>query len=172
MTQLLVVVVGAVGALAVVNFLLSMALIRRVRVLQELVERTPQRDPNLPKTGEAIGSFQATTLQGETLSNETLKPGVSLVGFFTTHCKPCAALRAQLLESPPTLPVVAFVEGPADDPEVGEMAEALKRIARVVYTRNNDALHQAFKPAGYPTLIRVENGVVAASGHALADVLP
>jgi thiol-disulfide isomerase/thioredoxin len=172
MTQLLVVVVGAVGALTIVNFLLSMALIRRVRVLQEMVAQTPPRDPSLPKTGEAIGSFQATTLEGEPLSDETLKPGVSLVGFFTAHCKPCMALRAQLLESPPALPFVAFVEGRANDPEVGEMAEALKRIARVVYTEHNDALHQAFKPASYPTLIRVENGVVAASGHALADVLP
>lgn len=172
MTQLLVVVVGAVGALTIVNFLLSMALIRRVRVLQELVQQTPQRDPTLPKLGAAIGAFQATTLEGEPLSNETLKPGVSLVGFFTTHCKPCAALRVQLLESPPTLPFVAFVEGNVDDPEVSAMAEALKRIARVVYTQNNDALHQAFKPTGYPTLIRVENGVVAASGHSLAEVLP
>ncbi|MFL5353356.1 TlpA family protein disulfide reductase [Archangium sp.] len=172
MTQLLVVVVGAVGALTVVNFLLSMALIRRVRVLQELVEQTPRRDPSLPQMGAVIGSFQATTLEGEPLSNETLKPGVSLVGFFTTHCKPCAALRTQLLESPPALPFVAFVEGSVDDPEVGAMAEALKRIARVVYTQNNDALHQAFKPAGYPTLLRVENGVIAASGHTLAEVLP
>jgi hypothetical protein len=125
-----------------------------------------------PPADPDIGSFQATTLEGEPLSHETLKPGVSLVGFFTAHCKPCTALRAQLLKSPPALPFVAFVEGRANDPEVGEMAEALKRIARVVYTERNDALHQAFQPASYPTLIRVENGIIAASGHALADVLP
>jgi hypothetical protein len=119
-----------------------------------------------------VGTFQATTPEGELLSNESLKTGVALVGFFTTKCVPCSTLRAQLLEAPPALPLVAFVEGSAEDPEALAMAEALKRVARVAYTENNDALHLAFKPAGYPTLIRVENGVVAASGHFLADVLP
>lgn len=172
MTQLLVVVVAVVGALAVLNLLLSLALIRRVRVLQEAVAQTPRRDPALPRAGESIGPFQVTTPEGEHLSDEALKRGVSLVGFFTPHCLPCATVRSQLLESPPAIPLLCFVEGSPSDPDSSALAASLKRVARVVFTEENDALHRAFKPAGYPTLIRVENGAVAASGHALADVLP
>jgi thiol-disulfide isomerase/thioredoxin len=172
MTQLLVVVVGVVGALAVLNLLLTLALLRRVRVLQELVAQAPKRNPALPRPGDAVGPFQVTTSEGERLSDEALKTGVSLVGFFTPNCLPCATARAQLLESPPTMPLVVFVEGSPGDEEASALAASLKRIARVAYTEDNDTLHRAFKPAGYPTLIRVENGTIAASGHVLADVLP
>lgn len=172
MTQFLVVVVAVVAALAVLNLLLTLALIKRVRVLQELVAQTPRRDPALPRPGDPVGAFQVTTQEGERLSDESLKTGVSLVGFFTPNCLPCATVRAQLLESPPAIPVLVFVEGTEGDLEASTLAASLKHVARVAYTADNDTLHRAFRPAGYPTLIRVENGAIAASGHVLADVLP
>jgi thiol-disulfide isomerase/thioredoxin len=172
MMQVLVVVVAVLAVLVVFNLLLSFALIRRLKVLQELVAQTPKRDPALPKLGAAVGPFQVSTPDGEAVSDESLKSGVSLVGFFTPNCLPCSAVKAQLLESPPGMPVVAFVEGHPGDEEAGALAASLQRVARVVFTADDDAPHRAFKPAGYPTLIRVEHGVVAASGHVLADVLP
>ncbi len=170
--QLLVVVVAVLAILVVFNLMLSFALIRRIRVLQEVVEQTPKRDPALPKLGAAVGKFQVTTPEGESVSDESLKSGVSLVAFFTPNCLPCATAKAQLLESPPAFPFVAFVEGHPGDEEAGALAASLKRIARVVFTADDDAPHRAFKPAGYPTLIRVEHGTIAASGHVVADVLP
>lgn len=171
--SLLAVVVAALAVLVVVNLLLSFALIGRLRVLQEMVERGGvMKDPNLPQQGDPVRPFQAVTEEGEQLSDEALKAGVSLVGFFTSGCKPCATVRKQLLERPPTLPFMAFVDGSPQDAETRELADALKKVARVAFTTPSAPPSQAFEPPGFPTLIRVEDGKVAASGNRLSDVLP
>ena len=171
--SLLAVVVAVLSVLVVVNLLLSFALIGRLRVLQETVSRGGvMKDPNLPQPGDPIRPFQALTEDGVQLSDEVLRSGVSLVGFFTTGCKPCAVVRQQLLERPPTLPFMAFVEGNPQDPDTRDLAEALKRVARVAFTTADGPAHKAFEPPGYPTLIRVEDGKVAAAGNRLSDVLP
>lgn len=52
------------------------------------------------------------------------------------------------------------------------MGERLSSIARVAYAGASDAVKRAFRTNGYPTLLRVENGQVAAAGYRLKDVLP
>jgi thiol-disulfide isomerase/thioredoxin len=171
MMELLVLGGAVLAVLVMLNLLLTFALIRRVRVLQEMVSKGPARDPALPQPGDAVGAFQAATPEGGLLTDEALRSGVNLVGFFTTGCHPCATVRAQLLESPPKLPLMAFVEGRADDPAARELGTSLSAIARVAYITEADSVAKAFRSAGYPTLIRVENGTVAAAGHQLGDVL-
>ncbi|NMO15717.1 thioredoxin family protein [Pyxidicoccus fallax] len=171
MMELLVLGGAVLAVMVVLNLLLTFALVRRVRALQDRVSNVPARDPALPQPGDAVGAFQAATPEGGLLTDEALRSGVNLVGFFTTGCHPCATLRAQLLESPPRLPLMAFVEGHEDDPAARELGAALGAIARVAFITETDSVTKAFRPAGYPTLIRVENGTVAASGHQLRDVL-
>ncbi len=163
---------GAVLAvLGVLNLLLTFALIGRIRALQALVEKGMGKDPSLPQPGDLVGRFEVTTPEGEVLSDAALRSGVNLVGFFAPNCEPCAAMRAQLLATPPTLPLVAIVEGSAEDAASRELGTALTRVARVAYANADDSVTKAFRSAGFPTLIRVENGTVAAAGHKLHDVL-
>lgn len=171
--SLLAVVVAVLSVLVVVNLFLSFALIGRLRALQEMVSRGGvMKDPNLPQPGDPVRPFQALTEEGVQLSDEALRTGVSLVGFFTSSCKPCATVRQQLLERPPTLPFMAFVEGSPQDPETRELADALRRVAKVAFTTVDGPAHKAFEPPGYPLLVRVEDGKVAAAGNRLSDVLP
>jgi thiol-disulfide isomerase/thioredoxin len=172
MMQLLALSGAVLAVLVVLNLLLTFALIGRIRVLQALVEKMMGKDPSLPQPGDLVGRFEVTTPEGELLSDAALRSGVSLVGFFAPNCEPCAAMRAQLLATPPPLPLVAIVEGSADDAAASrELGTALSRVARVFYATAGDSVTRAFRSAGFPTLIRVENGMVTAAGHKLHDVL-
>jgi hypothetical protein len=170
MTTLLIVSCVVVGVIGILNMVLTFGLVSRIRLLQEVVQEGVFRDPDLPQPGQAVGDFSITTAQGTSLSQRDLE-GEALVGFFTSGCKPCRSLRAELERTPPSLPFIAFVDGDDDDPEVDEIVSSLSRFARVAIVHADDAVTRAFKPTGFPTLIRTENGLVAAAGHRLNHVL-
>lgn len=173
MIQVLAVGGAVLAVLVVLNLVLTFALIGRLRTLQETVaNQVPARDPALPKPGDEVGRFETTTSEGEPLTDNTLREGTTLVGFFTPGCRPCANVRKLLLASPPSIPLLAFVEGSPEDPEALALGTSLSQVARVAYLTEGDPVTQAIKQAGYPTLVLVERGVVAASGHYLHEVLP
>lgn len=173
MIQLLAVGGGVLAVLVAINLLLTFALIGRLRTLQETVANSvPARDPALPKPGEVVGRFETTTTEGEPLTDNALREGKTLVGFFTPGCRPCANVRQLLITSPPDIPLLAFVEGTPEDPEAQALGKSLSQVARVAFLTEGDAVTRAIKQAGYPTLVLVERGVVAASGHWLHEVLP
>ncbi|MEO7734527.1 MAG: hypothetical protein ABIY55_26465 [Kofleriaceae bacterium] len=171
MTNLLLVTCVVVGVIGVLNVILTLGLVGRVRVLQDVVQDGTFPDPDLPKRGAPVGAFAVTASNGKALSDQDLRADTTLVGFFTSGCTPCANLRTELVRSPPALPFIAFVEGDHDDPEIHEMVQTLSRLGRVALTQTGDAVSRAFKPSGFPTLIRTENGAVAAAGHRLRQVL-
>jgi hypothetical protein len=74
-------------------------------------------------------------------------------------------------ETPPALPLVAFVTGVESDPAARMLLSSLATVGRAAYARAGDAAHQAFRPTAFPSLYRIENGQIAAAGHTLGDVL-
>ncbi len=170
-TNLMFAVVALVGVIGLVNVLLIFGVIGRVRVLQEAVQTGILRDPDLPTPGDAVGAFQVTAEDGTELSEAAVQGAAALVCFFTPGCQPCADVRAQLLARPPELPLIAFVEGASDDPEVQQILASLGRLGSVATTRAGDAVTRAFKPNGFPTLFRTSHGSIAAAGHRLSQVL-
>lgn len=165
-------VITAVAALVALNLAMTLALAQRLRAVQETVAQGAMRDPSLPRPGDRVGAFTATTLAGESLTEAALADGTSLIGFFAPGCSTCALVRTQLLERPPAIRMFAFVDRSDDEARAREVASALARVAQVALTDLGDPVTLAFREAGVPTLIRVESGSVAASGHRLADVLP
>ncbi|MCY1018163.1 TlpA family protein disulfide reductase [Pyxidicoccus sp. MSG2] len=167
-------VVGGVilAVLVVANLMLTLGLIGRLRTLQEMVNnQVIVRDPFLPQKGEEVGRFEATTMDGEAFTDAALREGKTLVGFFATGCRVCSSVRKQLLESPPGMPLMAFIEGDPGDPDTLAVGASLKHMARVALLSDGDSVTRAIKQAGYPTLVLVDKGVVAASGHYLHEVL-
>ena len=67
--------------------------------------------------------------------------------------------------------MIAFIHGNTEDAACQELGESLGKIAQVAYTARNESIMRAFRQAGFPMFIRVENGTVAASSHKLSDVL-
>ena len=168
--QLLTLVVIVLAAISVLHLFLTFGLIARFRAFQDSTTIVP-RDPDLPARGEVVQPFEATSSTGTTLSTATFATGAKLVGFFMPRCRPCEEARERLLDDPPTLPMIAFVHGNAEDAACQELGESLGRIAQVAYTESNESIMRAFRQAGFPTFIRVENGTVAVSSHKLSDVL-
>jgi len=167
--------IGAIVVALLLNLGLTLGLATRVHKLQEEVNRGLMRDPALPRPGDVVGAFDARAIGDERVTSATLSKGVQLVGIFAPGCPDCARVRGQLLATPPPMPFVAFIDV-AGSPEVElegrAVADTMTPIAKVVITRQGEAPLLAFREAGVPTLIRLENGVVTASGHRLADVLP
>ncbi|RKG89194.1 hypothetical protein D7W82_07995 [Corallococcus sp. CA049B] len=173
MVEILVVGGAILAVLVVLNLLLTLALIGRLRKLQETVaNQVPTRDPALPLEGDKVGRFEATTVEGDSVTDAVLADGQTLIGFFTPGCRPCSSVREKLIASPPGMPILAFIEGSPEDPDVVSLGASLKQVARVAYLNDGDSITRAVKQAGYPTLVLVDKGVVAAAGHFVHEVLP
>ena len=168
--QLLEVVVAMLSAITILHLFVTFGLIARFRAYQSSTALVP-RDPDLPSPGDVVRAFDVTSTAGVPLSAATLSSGETLVGFFIPHCGPCEQARAKLVDDPPPFPMLAFIDGSADDAACQQIGNALGAFAQVAYTTPDDAVARAFRHGSYPTFIRVANGTVAASSHDLRDVL-
>ena len=166
-------VLGAVLAtVALSNLFVSFALIGRLRVLDSRLHATSAGDAMLPRPGERVRPFRATTADGQLITADRLEQGATLVGFFSPDCRECKRVVADLFAHPPTLPIFAVVEGNRGLPASATLVAELGRLGLVAYGDDNDGLQQAFQLSSFPTLIRTQDGTVAAAGHQLSDVLP
>ncbi|MCG5219624.1 thioredoxin domain-containing protein [Streptosporangium soli] len=162
--QYLVAAVVLVGLLCMVNMLLTVGVIRRLRK-QSL-------PPSMPAEGLSPGArvpqFAATTTSGEPISGELLGTP-ALVGFFSQGCQPCKDLLPLFVErardtSDAVLAVVVAVPGEDTAADIEQLAE----VARVVTEAPQGPLQTAFKVNGYPTVITIDSGdTVVSSGHTL-----
>jgi hypothetical protein len=166
--MLLGMLTAALVTVSVANSLLVLALARRIRILGERVGAESVGPP----VGDPVGRFETTTSEGEPITNASVRSGVTLVGFFAHDCSACAAARAELVLDPPALPLLAIVEGGPDEAGPAALVAALRPVARVVYANTDRSVMRAFRPAGFPTFIRVDAGVIRAAGHHLHDVVP
>lgn len=166
----MIVLVAAVVLLTVVmavHLLLTFALIRRVRELQEHGAKAPVKDDSLPEAGMPIGDFSAELLDGRTFAHAELADSTVLVGFFAAGCSPCKPVVADLVANPPAERFVAFVE--AGDGEGGAaLMTQLEAVAEVAAMSWDSPVSGAFAQQSFPTLIRVTNGVVVDAGHTRA----
>jgi thiol-disulfide isomerase/thioredoxin len=163
-----------VGAVASLNLLLTLGVIRRLR---ELDAQLPQRglDSTLLPAGATVDDFAADTTDGATVSRRALR-GDTVVGFFSPGCEPCEALQPAFVEYAARVPggrdhVIAVVAGSPD--EAAPVVARLSGIARVVVEEAaGGAVVRAFRVRAYPALFHLDGtGEVRASGRNL-DALP
>jgi cytochrome oxidase Cu insertion factor (SCO1/SenC/PrrC family) len=168
--------VTVVGIVALLNLLLTLAVIRRLREHDRRLPTTsPGRFPTraiLPP-GADIGDFTAVDTDGRRVSSTDLT-GPAVVGFFTAECAPCKALlpefvgRVRDLGRPPWSVLAVIVVDPEDD--VTEHRRLLAPVARVVVEAPHGSIQTAFGADAYPAIAIVDaRGTVVASG---ADAAP
>jgi hypothetical protein len=146
-----------VGALCVLDLLLTFGVIRRLRA--DTGSRSPQggSDPGPPMA--PVG----TAIRGTGLDWD----GETLVGFFLPDCGPCEQQFPEFMEYARTQErVVAVVSDPAG--KGAELVRKLGEVAQVVVEAGTDGvLRRAFQVQGFPSYCLVGDGrIIAVVGRA------
>jgi thiol-disulfide isomerase/thioredoxin len=161
-------IAAVVGAVALLNLLLTMGVIRRLREHTTQLERVSvhAEDAILP-AGARVGDFSVTTVEGESISADGFA-GPTLVGFFSPGCPACEVLLPSFVTYAASMPggrqrVLAVVAGNSDG--AAEHVEVLRECARVVRADHDDEVVQAFSVKAFPGVCMVEaDRTVVAAG--------
>jgi hypothetical protein len=169
MTATLAAGVALALVLTVLNLVLTFAVIRKLRdgVGSGSSVHTPAA--GLPRPGTRIGEFTVDTADGAVLTERDLLGDRTLVAFVSPTCAPCKDVVAELAstEHPP---LRAFVVGDGGA-ETMDVVATLRPHGAVAVIEADHAAARAFGGVdGYPALLLVEGGVVAAAGRRLAEV--
>jgi thiol-disulfide isomerase/thioredoxin len=162
-------VVVALSIAVAANFLLLLAVVRRLRMQQ------PPPPPmfDMPKVGVRVPAFGAVDVEGETVDDGfCVENSEVVIAFFADNCEPCERLKAQLLRNPLEDPLLAFVQVSAGSGTQHQtFVSALAGLgARTVLIDRDSDIRERFAISAFPTLLRVQNAVVVASGVRLTDV--
>lgn len=173
MTALLTGLLVLVGAVALLNLLLTVGVIRRLRQHTEQLSTAGGFGGPAPavmlEAGARAEDFAATTTDGEPVSRELLS-GQTLVGVFTPGCGACEERLPEFLDRATAFPggrsqVLAVVAGEAE--AVRPYRDKLAPVARVVVEPPmNGTLTTALKVQGFPAF-----GLIAADGTVVASAL-
>jgi len=176
MNALLTVAVPLVGALCVLNLVLTVGVIRRLREHTELIQGLPRMQPPeqimLP-AGETVGPFTAVTEDGAEVSRDGLADE-TLVAVFSPTCSACAEQLPLFLDRARSFPggranVLAVVVG--DREEAAAQAARLAPVARVAVEEHGGPVARAFDVRGFPAFARLDaDGRVLASGYRTSDL--
>jgi len=177
----LVAAVVVVGLLCVLDLLLTLGTIRRLREHSELLTKLTSvlrgdssavlSDPGV-REGARVESFIATATSGEIVSGAAL-PAEALVGFFDPGCEPCEKVRPEFIRYAAGRPggrdtvLAAISSRPDETPSPAWIAE-LDAVARVFVGPAAEAVQTAFGVSTWPTVCTVADGRITASGATLS----
>ncbi len=175
----LVSAVVVVGALGLLNLLLTLGVVRRLRELEPLAraggggQARPRGGP-IPAPGYPVGEFRARTTTGELVGREDLLADQTLVAFFSVGCPPCIEAVPRFVPRAAAAGsrnrVLAVVQGGGAD--AAGFVEPLERVARVVVEDERGPVSAAFGVTGSPAYCLVDgSGTMQASGFKLDEVL-
>lgn len=172
----IVAAIVVVALVAGLNVLFSLALARRLRLLGEQGTGRSASDETkalVPSIGHVVSPFETKTVGGTSLTDADFNSSSSLVLFASVGCSPCERLKTELLENPPSEIVRVFVHG-SDSDQPPPFAAALEAISNeVVWMGSDETARRVFGDVGlFPTILRIVNGVVVASGTRLEDIPP
>jgi hypothetical protein len=117
--------------------------------------------------GEVVGTFAATTVDGEVVSEHDLTPG-TLVGILSPGCAGCTIQLPEFVEVAQAHPAgragtLALVIG--DPAASAEYVDALTPVARVVVVPPGHEVENAFAVRSFPAFAVVgSGGVVRTTG--------
>ncbi len=163
-----------VGVLCLIDLVLTVGVIRRLRAHEEMLSARPVASPSIVlPPGATIGGFSAVSTDGVHVSDETLTEPV-LVGVFSPGCSACHDRLPQFAERARSFPggrgnVLAVLVGTEE--EVAEERRTLEPVALVLIEEYGTGLTKALQVNGFPSLALVDvRGRVVASGTTLEDL--
>ncbi|MEV0231398.1 hypothetical protein [Nonomuraea sp. NPDC050786] len=160
----LIAVVALVGALCLVDLVLTLGVVRRLRehtkLLDALYEAVdlmggPAGAGGRMSPGDVAAEFEATTVDGTPLTRELLVDG-TVVAFLSPDCSGCHEKLpgfASWAAGQDRSRVLAVIDNRSGDP--AEMVTALRAVAQVVV---DSAVSDAFGVQAFPTFLQVATG--------------
>ncbi|RJL20821.1 TlpA family protein disulfide reductase [Bailinhaonella thermotolerans] len=154
--------------LCVLNLLLTVGLVRRIRehttMLQDLTRMSglppSAAVKDLPYPGDEVGAFSAATTDGETVTRELL-PDRTIAIFLAPECATCrekVPAIAAWARGQDRRRVLVVIDGQVTDP--ADLVEALSPVARVVVETRGTPVADAFHVRGFPAFCAVSEGRV------------
>ncbi|MGW4891990.1 hypothetical protein ACWEQL_06935 [Kitasatospora sp. NPDC004240] len=172
MLTALIALAVVLGIATAANLVLTFAVIRRLRALEEGGTGAPAA---LPAVGTPVGEFSAVTISGQEVTRADVTAGDAFAGFVMVGCTPCGALLESLAAGAATGSddPLFFVVGDPENPETRRMTATLAPVGRVAVVAEKSPATAAFGHiSAFPTLLRIEDGLIAAAGHDLDEVVP
>ena len=168
MNTMLSVAVLVLAAFCALNLALILRLSKLVR------ERPAHNHSEAMVVGAPMPEVSMTTTQGSTHTEEDLRQGPVLLGFFAPGCRPChetlpefvAAADAVTSSDGRALAIVSAYDN--EDPE--PMLSQLRDHEVVMLSDPGSSLLTAFQVRAFPTVIRFESGKAVATGHEAVKV--
>ena len=166
MLGLVTVVVAILVPITVLNLVLLLAVIRRLRQSETTSAGRP-----LPASGASIGSFMAVTVDDSVVTDADVAD--MYVACVMPNCAPCKAQIAELRSKQlvPAERVVFFVFGGPGDESTLELATSLTDLGRVAIADPDGEMAAALGGVdSYPTLLKTAGGRIVAAERSWADL--
>jgi hypothetical protein len=170
MTAVLIAVIIVVGLVALVDLVLTYGLIRRVNSIQA---QPHSIDHGLvPIAGHRIREFVAKATDNREITEREFEGLETFAVFVMVGCGPCHRVAEELSQmAPPELPLLLFIaSSQGKDDEAARIAAQVPFAAAVCVIESTGAVTEAFGVSGFPTVIRVGDGIVRATGLSLDSV--
>lgn len=162
MHPLLIALAVAAGAVSLLNLVLVLGVVRRLREHADRISRLSPEPPNpMLAVAQRAQPFDAVTLEGERVSRAALSR-LTLVAVLSPDCPACAERLPRFLELAGAYPggrgqVLAVV--------AGDQVAALSPVARVVLETMEGPITQALGVRGFPAFaVLDESGTVVSAG--------
>ncbi|MFC7545650.1 TlpA family protein disulfide reductase [Plantactinospora sp. GCM10030261] len=157
-----------VGALGLVNLLLTLGLTRRMRQYGHLLDglEPAERGASTRPVGSDVSPFTATAVDGTVVGLDWFREP-TLVGFFSPGCSACKDVLPGFVAAAATKRALAVVEKgpePAD-----EYVEPLAKVATVLVDDQAHEAITAFAVRAFPAVCAVDSqGVITETGVQVA----
>jgi hypothetical protein len=163
-----------VGTIAILDLALTFAVIRRVNLIDPHGHGEQGGTDGYwkPAVGHRVGEFLAPARDGRELTRRDLAGQTALATFVMTGCGTCHDLTEEISTAAPgSAPLLVFITTvPGEDEEAHRIAASAPSSAAVCFIESRGPVAQAFGISGFPTAIRLEDGVVRAVGGSLGSV--
>ncbi|GGK99294.1 hypothetical protein Ppa06_67640 [Planomonospora parontospora subsp. parontospora] len=155
----LVAAVVLFGLLCLLNLIVTLGLLRRLREHTAELERLAGRP--------AFAPYDPGVLVGRTLPEAAA--GARLVGFFDVGCDTCHERAPQFAEAAGGQPALAVISG--DGAKAGDLAAVVGGVSSVITGKEADRLTHALGVEAFPMFLRADpEGRVVAADTELAGL--
>lgn len=148
-----------VGAVAVLNLLLTTAVIRRLRQLESRLA-TPGADSG-PALGSQLPKFSAELASGDIVGADDLTGSPAILAFFSTGCPACQTSIPYLIEYAEVNDLkprqVLAVIGGDDHEKRDELTAALAGVASILHEAQPGPLATIFEVTALPTFVMIDD---------------